>query len=189
MPGEVYMLVDSGDEGSGASSGSEPRFLLIAQVARPVGLHGMVKANVLTDFPERFAGLGTVYLGESHDPHVVLRCELRAGGRQAVLQFAGISTRTEAEAIRGQEVWIPIEESLPLEEDRYYVYQVLGLSVETEAGEPLGVLTEVLVTGGNDVYVVSGEGREVLVPVLADVIKHVDLEARKMVVTLPAGLL
>ena len=105
------------------------------------------------------------------------------------LAFAGGDDRNFAEALRGKLVWIPIEEAMPLAAGQYYVHQVLGLAVETEDGDALGILREVLVTGSNDVYVVHDGTREVLIPVLKDVIRRVDLAERKMIVRLPAGLL
>ena len=73
--------------------------------------------------------------------------------------------------------------------DALHGHQVLGLRVESASGESLGVLSEVLFTGSNDVYVVDDGEREVLIPVLEDVIREVDLAAGKMVVRLPEGLI
>ncbi len=70
----------------------------------------------------------------------------------------------------------------------YYHFQLLGLRVLTQEGEDLGRISDILVTGSNDVYVVSGPGGEVLVPALADVIMNVELDQGIMVVSLPEGL-
>ena len=189
MPAKDYALSFSGEEGSEPQGGSEPRFLVIGQVVSPVGLRGELKVDVMTDFPERFALLRTVYLGEEMTPYTLSGADLRPSGRQVVLRLQGCKTIEQAEELRGQMVWIPIEEAVVLPEGQYYVHQVLGLAVETEAGEPLGRLKEVLATGSNDVYVVSDGQREVLIPVLEEVILNVDLAAHKMVVHLPEGLI
>ena len=76
----------------------------------------------------------------------------------------------------------------PLPEGAYYHYQLIGLAVAGADGAPLGVLTEVLRTGANDVYVVLSEGAELLVPAVADVIRVVDTERGVMTVALPDGL-
>jgi len=76
-----------------------------------------------------------------------------------------------------------------LEADKYFIYQIEGLQVETTSGEVLGVISEVLQTGGNDVYVVStSAGGELLLPAIRQVVKQIDLERGKMVVELLEGL-
>lgn len=189
MPGEGYALSFPGNEGSEPTDGSEPRFLVVGKIVGPSGLKGAVKAEVMTDFPDRFRLLETVYLGDELAPHRLLSFDLRKQGQQAILRFEGFASREQAETLHGKLIWIGAEEAMPLEEGLYYVHQVLGLKVETEAGNPLGVLTEVLFPGSNDVYVVSDGEREILLPVLQDVIRQVDLAGRKMVVRLPEGLL
>ena len=86
-------------------------------------------------------------------------------------------------------VQVPREEAIPLEEGEYYYFQLVGLTVETESGERLGRLAEVLETGANDVYVVRGPRGEVLLPAVEDVIRQVDLESRRVVVRLLPGML
>lgn len=189
MPGEGNAPSFPGDEGSGPHNGSEPRFLAVGKIVSAVGLRGAVKAQVMTDFPDRFGLLRTVYLGDELAPYQLRSFELRKNGRQVVLCFQECDDRDQAERLRGKFVWIPREEAMPLPEGHYYVHQVLGLEVETEEGESLGLLHEVLFTGGNDVYIVTDGGREILIPVLEDVVLEVNLTVRKMVVRLPDGLL
>jgi len=194
MPGEGYVLSTGnessmGTEGSGLTSGSEPRFIAIGQVTGSFGVRGELKVAVMTDFPERFSALKTVYLGEEQKPYALLSSRVQREGRQVLLRLGGVLDCDQADKLRGQMIYIPVEQAMPLEEGQYYIYQILGLSVETEAGEPLGLLTEVLLIGSNDVYVVSDGSREILIPALEDVILTVDLPARKMIVRLPDGLL
>jgi len=189
MPGEGYALSFPGNEGSGPGNGSEPRFLAVGKIVSAVGLRGAVKVLVMTDFPDRFEQGKTVHLGDELVPHQLCSVELRKNGQQAVLYFQGCDNRAQADRLRGKLIWIPSEEAMPLPEGRYYLHQVLGLQVETEDGESLGVLNEVLFTGGNDVYIVSDGEREILIPVLEDVILEVNLTTHKVVVRLPEGLL
>jgi len=85
-------------------------------------------------------------------------------------------------------VQIPVEEAAPLEEGEYYLYQIVGLATWTVEGEYLGRVREVLTTGANDVYVVRGPKGEVLLPAIEEVIREVDLEAGRMIVSLMEGL-
>lgn len=164
-----------------------PQFLAIGRVVGAFGLQGEVKVEILTDFPERFGLLEVVYLG---DPPTPVALEgVRPHKQLVILKLAGYDDRTSAETLRGQEILIPTSEAMPLEEGEYYVHEIEGLDVWTTEGEFLGVVDEVLFTGGNDVYVVrTPEGREVLLPAIEDVIREVDLEHGRMIVTLLDGL-
>ena len=77
---------------------------------------------------------------------------------------------------------------MPLEEDEYYLYQIVGLAAWTEQGEYLGRVREVLNTGANDVYVIRGPKGDILLPAIDDVVREVDLETGRLAVVLPEGL-
>lgn len=158
---------------------------MIGRVLKPWGVKGEVKVEILTDFGERFSSLREVYLDESF---VTVESSRLYKGK-ALLKFPGCDDRESAKELCGRYVQIPIEEAMPLGEDEYYVYQIVGLKVVTTEGESLGEIKEVLFTGSNEVYVVQGEGREVLIPAIADVVKEVDLEGGRLVVTLLEGLI
>lgn len=150
----------------------------------PHGLAGEVRVQILTDFPERFGLLKTVYVGEDHSPMVIQ--DQRVLGGRAVLKLEGID-HPAAEKLRGLLIQIPMGEAMALEEDEYYVHQIVGLEVWTREGEYLGRVAEVLETGSNDVYVVR-DGEEILIPALSDVILDVDLDKGRVEVELMKGL-
>ena len=77
---------------------------------------------------------------------------------------------------------------MKLEENEYFIADLIGLDVYEENGEKLGRLTDVISTGANDVYVVTGEDREILVPAIRQCILEVNLQAGRMTVHLLAGL-
>jgi len=164
----------------------EPRFLVIGEVLRPQGVEGEVRVRVLTDFPEHFRVLKRAYLGQTLTPMIVEGTRFHQGC--ALLKFAGYDDRTAVESLRGALVQIPIEEAMPLAEDEYYLYQIVGLAAWTVQGEYLGRVREVLGTGSNDVYIVRGPRGEILLPAIEGVIRSVDLEAGRLTVTLPEGL-
>ncbi len=189
MKGEGYRL-SSDNEGSGYDCHyPEPRYLIVGRVLGGRGLSGEIKVEIMTDFPDRFHSLSRVYLGEEARPYTVEKVRLRQDNRQVFLKLKGCSDRDAAQKLRGQLVQIPIEEAMPLGEDQYYIYQILGLIACTTEGERLGVVREVLFTGSNEVYVVQDGEREILIPALEDVVLEVDLEKKQLVVELPAGLI
>lgn len=192
MPPQAPAHKHSPKEGGGArESGSPPfssapRYLAVARILTSFGVHGEVRAEILTEFPQRFAGLQTVYLSEEAQPYPLESFRLQRG--QVILKLAGIDTPEQAAKLRGQLVQVPVEEAVALPEGQYYLYQIVGLAVETTAGEPLGHVTDVLFTGANDVYVVRGEGGELLVPAIEQVVKQVDLEHGRLVIEPLAGM-
>ena len=172
---------------------SEPRFLVVGQVVGAHGVGGELKVQVLSEDPHRFGRMEQVYIGLEEDepePRVLERFRLHKGN--ALLKLAGCDDRDTAALLRGYLLQVPIEDAIPLEEGEYYEYQILGLKVWTVSGEHLGKVVEVLVTGANDVYVVHGTypgHGEILIPALESVVLEIDLEAARMVVDLPEGLL
>jgi 16S rRNA processing protein RimM len=166
---------------------SAPRYLVIGKVLAPWGLRGEVKIEILTDWPDRFALLERVHLGAELRPYALERFRLHKG--KAILKLGDCESREAAEGLRGQFVQIPVEEAMPLGEDEYYEYQIIGLGVWTREGEHLGQVREVIYTGANDVYVVGDEGQEILIPAIEDVVLEVDLEGRRIIVELMEGLI
>jgi 16S rRNA processing protein RimM len=173
--------------GSGRQHVPEPRYLSVARIVRPWGLRGEMKLDVLTSFPDQLDRLKRVYLGPDAVPHEVQRFRWHSG--ELHLLLFDVHDGNAAEALRGQLVQIPLEEAVPLAPGEFYEHQIVGLSVVTTEGEPLGQVTEVMATGANDVYVVEGQRGEVLLPARAEVVRSIDLDAGVMTVTLLPGLL
>jgi 16S rRNA processing protein RimM len=173
----------AGDSGVRAE---RPTHLVIGRILGPHGVRGEVRVEILTDFSERFDLLKTVYVGEELDAMVVEGCRTRVG--KALLKLKGCDSRDAVDKLRGRLVQVPIDEAVPLGEDEYYLYEVLGLEAHTVDGEYLGHVVEILDTGSNDVYIVRDGEKEILIPALSDVVTNVDLEAGRIEVQLPKGL-
>jgi len=114
--------------------------------------------------------------------------EVRPQGRGAVLFLAGVTHRSQAEALVGCDLFIEKATLPALSEGTYYWADLIGLEVVSVDGRSLGRLESILETGSNDVYVVKGAGKEILIPALKSVVKAVDLAARRVRVDLPEGL-
>ncbi len=84
---------------------------------------------------------------------------------------------------------VPESEAVPLEEDEYFLYQLIGVEVYTELGKHLGRLTEILETGANNVFVVEGEKSQFLLPDIPDVVREVDIENGRLVIHPMPGLI
>jgi 16S rRNA processing protein RimM len=166
---------------------SPPRFLLIGRVLKPWSYRGELKIEILTEFPERFASLQTVYLGDDAKSFSVERA--RRHGKFALLKLKGVDSDKDAEALRDQLVQVAREDAVELPAGQVYLYQIIGLRVVTTDGQTLGAVADVLDTGANDVYVVSDGAREILLPAIPDVVREINLERGEMIVRLLNGLL
>jgi 16S rRNA processing protein RimM len=171
----------------------EPRYLAIGRILRPHGVRGELRAEILTDYPDRLQDafaqpLRTLYVGKTHRPFTLTNVRFHQGAM--LLTFKECTTRDEADALRGALVEIPMEDAVPLEEDEYYHFQLVGMQVETEEGEVLGEIVEVFTApGANDVFVVYGSRGEILIPAIEDVVISLDVEAERVVIRPLPGLL
>lgn len=159
--------------------------VIVGRIRSAWGLRGDVSVEALSDAPMRFA------------PGSVLRLRGRAtrversrkGKRGLLVKLDAANDRTQAESLRGLELTVLPDEVEALPDGMYYHFQILGMRVLTEDGEQLGAVSEIIATGANDVYVVHEEGRrDILIPALPDVVLDVDVQAGKMLVSLPDGL-
>jgi len=180
------------DENEGSVEGSaEPGFLAIGRVIRPHGVRGDVTVDVYTHMPERFSWLEQVYISRNVKaiaPDVVVIENVRFHQGRVLLKLSGYDSREDAEGLRGIFLFVPEDEGIPLEEGEVFLFDLEGLDVYTDEDEYLGVLVEVLETGANDVFIVRGDGGEVLIPNTEEAIVEVDLEAKRMVVHILPGL-
>ena len=178
---------------SSKSSGSlrpELRYLAIGRVVRAHGIRGEISVAVLTDFPERFEVTEWVYLGDEFEATAYRLEKYRWHKKNILLTLAGVINRTQAEQLQGQFVQVPLEEAVPLPDGSYYLYQLIGLQVATSSGKILGVITNILETGANDVYVVEGDdSQEILLPAIPDVVKSVNIKKGQIIVELIDGLI
>jgi 16S rRNA processing protein RimM len=164
----------------------KPQYLIVGRVLKPWGVRGEIKCEILTEFPDRFASLRTVYLGDDAKPFSVEHTHLHSGS--VLIKLEGIDTPEVAAKLREQMVQISVEDAVELPKGKVFLYQLIGIRVRTVAGQSLGEITDVLDTGANDVYVVHNGAREILLPAIPDVVKEINLDQGEMVVELLDGL-
>lgn len=176
------------EQSAGSPSPGEPVFLVIGKLRKPHGVRGEISMEVLTDFPERITSGSTVFIGSTH--RVTLIRSLRWHNQLLLLSFQGYADLDQVGVLRNQYVYVRSDQLDSLAEDEYYHHQILGLQVFSDSGEPLGVVTTILETGSNDVLVVeSPTGKEILLPVIDEVILRIDLAGGTIHVHLLPGLL
>lgn len=162
-----------------------PGFVAVGRVLAARGLRGEAKVEPLTELPERLAaGRSLIVAG---DRRIIERCRWYRGF--AYLKLSGIDDLDAAEGLRDAYLEIPEGDLEPLAEGQYYRFQLIGLSVRSTSGLPLGRVTEVLTTGADDVLVVHGMMGEVLVPAVDHIVKEIDLARGSMMIEVVPGLL
>jgi len=163
-------------------------YLAVGRIVGVHGIHGELKVEPYTDYPERFAPGVILCMGPSLEEVVVESGRPHKG--HILLALEEIHDRNSADELRGLWLFVPEEDAVELEENTFWVHDILGLEVVTDEGAALGVVADVLFTGANEVYVVhTPEGGEVLLPAIDEVILAIDLEARRMTVHLLPGIL
>jgi 16S rRNA processing protein RimM len=157
-----------------------------------------VAAEILTDFPQRLGEMRDAWLaGERTAPRraKIVSCRMHLG--QAIFHFEGVQTISEAEALRGLEVQVPLEERVPLGLGRYYITDLIGCQVwEEGAAAALGTVQDVQRAGEERrgalpetwILVVKTPTGELLIPLAAEICTRIDTAARKIEVRLPEGL-
>jgi 16S rRNA processing protein RimM len=178
-------------------------WVLLARIVRPQGRHGEVLADIFTDFPEHFAERKRLFL---RPPMGVVLDAMRDTIRETrvethwlhkgrvVLKFAQVDSIADAENLRGFEVVIPREERMPLEGDAVYVSDLLGvrvIDVSRGGAEDAGEITDVEPEGAGPAMLVihTPGGDELLIPFVRAYLRKIDLEAKRMEMELPLGLL
>ena len=155
--------------------------IVIGRVGAAHGIRGELRIIPLTDFPERFAALREVMVGDE-----LLHIEsVKPQGKNFLMRFREYAVREDAQRLTGRLLTVARAEAAPLDEGEYYVFDIVGLTVYDEEDYELGTVENVLRTGSNDVYAVRSEdGREILIPALRKVVRTIDVLNGRMTVRL-----
>jgi len=165
-------------------AGKQTEYITVGEVLGTWGLKGAFRVRPTTDFPERFEPGEVVFIDGV--PNTIQSSNWQKG--VVIITLAGMDAPEAAAKLRRKTLDIPASELRELPEGQYYQFDIIGLEVSTTGGTVLGKVTDIL-NCGNDVYVVKGEGKEVLIPATKDVVKSIDLKTKKMVIEPIEGLL
>lgn len=163
--------------------------LQVGVITSTHGVRGEVKVFPTTDDPARFKKLKQVILDDGKQKIDMEIQSVKFFKNMVILKFKGIDSINDVEKYRRAQLLVTRENAVPLEEDEYFIADLIDLSVITDEGEDLGTIVDVMQTGANDVYVVKTlQKEEILIPAIKDCIKNVDLEKGQILVHLLPGL-
>ncbi|GKU78600.1 ribosome maturation factor RimM [Paenibacillus sp. L3-i20] len=171
------------------------KWFTVGNIVNTHGIRGEVKVLSQSDFAEERFAVGKKLkmvneaTGESREVKIVASREQK---KIYILRLDGFTNINEVEKYKGWALKISEAEQGALEEGQYYYHEIIGCEVMTDEGESLGVISEILSPGANDVWVVDrpkGKGSSILIPVIDEVVLQVNVADKKVTVHLMEGLI
>ena len=171
------------------------QLLTVGKLVNTHGIKGEIKVLAITDFPEeRFASGKRLFLipGDGTPSFWVTIVSARFHKNTYIVKLEGYTNINEVEKYKGSLLKVSQDDLVELPDNEYYYHDIIGCSVFTDENEdkPLGVITEIMKPGANDVWVVKpSSGADILIPVIDDVVLDVDVNSKKVKIHLMEGLL
>ncbi len=164
--------------------------LQVGVITSTHGVRGEVKVFPTTDDAKRFKKLKEVILDTGKE-QIALEIEgVKFFKQFVILKFKGIDNINDVEKYRQKSLYVTRDNAVRLRRDEYFIADLMGLRVQNEDGEDIGVLREVLETGANDVYAIDmNDGRELLLPAIKQCVLNVNIEEGFVQVHILEGLL
>jgi len=167
----------------------ENDLLAVGRIVKAFGIRGEIVVQPMTDSPERFRELRSVLMGkEAGSVREVHIEESSISHRGVRVRIAEITDRTAAERVVGSFLFVDSEHRLRIPRGRFFVHELVGMSVLDEEGRVRGVVTDVLKLPAHDVYVVEHKGGEFMIPAVREFIRDIDVEQRILKVRIIEGL-
>jgi len=164
---------------------SDMDWISFGRLGRTHGLKGELKFS--PNDPEEVDSLsGQIVRMKENEVKVQ---SIRGANVPFIIKFEGIDDIDSAKLLTGTEVFAKREHLKPLPEGEYYRFEIEGLAVFDEEGQPYGVIEEIIPTGSNDIYVVRNGDQEWMLPMIDTVVKSIDLEQKKLIFHRIEGLI
>jgi len=189
MTGSKHQSELENKNNSGSLKSSEPEFLVIGRLGKSHGLQGEMRMDLFSDFPERLKHGKKVFIGSYHKEITINT--FRLSGNRCLISFTGFEQLEKITELRSQLVFVKTDQIPDLPEGDYYHHDLIGMKVIDEDQKELGILTEILSTGSNDVYLIKPNlerQKELLIPAIKSVIVQVDIHSKTMTVKLQEWL-
>ena len=161
----------------------------VGAITQTHGLRGEVKVFPMTDDVSRFKGMKELILDAGKEQLVLEVTSARQQKDRVILKFKGIDNINDIEKYKGCGLYVTKEKRVPLQEDEYFIADLIGCAVFSDEEEHLGEISDVITTGANDVYEVETEsGKSLLVPVIPQVVLSQDFDTDTITIRPLEGL-
>ena len=167
----------------------EKKLLEIGKIVNTHGLRGEVKIVPWTDTPDVFEDLTVIYIKNKSEYKPLNIESVRYQKNNLIVKFKEYSDINDILQYKNAVLYAERDDLGELPEGVYYIVDLIGLEVFTESGEKIGIITDVFNTGASDIYDVKRDGKKnLLLPVIDEVVKNVDIEGGKVIVNVMEGL-
>lgn len=167
----------------------ENNLLEIGRIVNTHGLRGEVKVTPWLDYPEDFEEITNVFLKVRKELIPLTVKNVKYQKNNLIVKFDEFNDINEVEKYKSCVLYADRDELGELPEGAHYIVDLIGLEVYSEEGEKLGVIADVFNTGASDIYDVKREGKKnLLLPVIDDVVKEIDIEGGRVTVHVMEGL-
>jgi 16S rRNA processing protein RimM len=160
----------------------------VGRLGRPHGVVGEIRLDTMNGLPRGLEGYSRLFLGDGRTVRPVTLAGWRFSDRWLLLTVQGVGDRDEVAALTGQTLYVLREELPPLEEGEYYHADLLGSTVEDEAGRELGTVADVQSLGDYDMLTIRAGARLWFLPVLGEYVLDIDAASSRIRVRVPEGL-
>lgn len=163
--------------------------LQVGVITSTHGVRGEVKVFPTTDEPKRFKKLKEVILDTGKEQLTLEIEQIKFFKNMVILKFKGLDNINDVEKYRQKSLLVTRKHAVKLQKDEYFIADLIGIRAVDENDKELGVISDVIQTGANDVYVISREdAQELLVPAIKDCILEVNIKKKYVKIHLLPGL-
>lgn len=160
----------------------EDELLEIGKVGKPHGVKGKVRIAYYGDSPEILTSSPYVILKKDDETYRFKVESVSAHKKYYIASFEAVASFHDVHALAGAKIFLPKKFLPPLDQDEHYWFELIGCRVITDDGTKVGIVSRIIATGNNDVYVVTHEKGEVLIPATVEVVKAIDAREKTIIV-------
>jgi len=165
-------------------------YIFIGIIGKTTKIDGSLTIVPLTTFPERFKDMTEFFLTKEYSSPITLKVKnIAYNNKKITVKLDGVNSIEKAQELMGYRITVHEDKKAKLPEDYYYHDDLKKCEVYSSGNEKLGRLTKVLEMSSNDIYVVDYKGKELLIPAISQFVKEIDIEKRKITVSLIKGML
>jgi 16S rRNA processing protein RimM len=164
--------------------------IAVGIIRKSHGIRGEASVESYSDDPNRFDGLREVTLvsPDEKETRTITIESTRTNAGRALVKFVGIDSPEALKPLYNWTLELPETEALTLEEDEYYLHDLVGLTLVDREGVVRGVVTDAYEGGGGILLAIQAGERTFELPFAADICVEIRLDEKKMIVELPEGI-
>ncbi|NTW71986.1 MAG: 16S rRNA processing protein RimM [Eubacteriaceae bacterium] len=162
-------------------------YMVVGKIVAPHGIKGEMKVMPITDDMERFDDLKEVYIEIEGARETFKVDKVRYHKNMVLITFKEIRDRNQTERLKNKYIEIDRKDARELDEGRYYIVDLIGIDI-MENGQKIGILKDIIQSGGADLYIIQTPEKELMLPATHENIGDIDIEAGIMHVNIPEGI-